>query len=287
MTRKQAEQTTKPLPTPLAMSTASAEPTPSPIPVRPQNGKSTSPTTLPHPKPNIPKPKVRLEIRDLTHPGALVFFSNVNVATILTDAVSVVLKTLYNPLEDTADRIPRVRSITLVLRAMDGVAYTTGTELDDDHKEIHFSLDYISEIPSSPSSRQRDEITGVIVHEMVHVWQWSGFGTAPGGLIEGVADYVRLKAKLDPPHWELEPGEDWDAGYQHTAYFLDWLEEKYGSGTVSRINERLRERKYEEGTFWKELVGEKVGALWKQYSEAHWKGKGGKEGEGKDECVSH
>jgi len=35
----------------------------------------------------------------------------------------------------------------------------------------------------------------VIYHEVAHSWQW--FGAAdrvPGGLIEGIADYVRLKA---------------------------------------------------------------------------------------------
>ncbi|KAK6946046.1 basic secretory protein [Dillenia turbinata] len=31
---------------------------------------------------------------------------------------------------------------------------------------------------------------------MNHVWQWSGNGQAPGGLIEGFADYTRLKAGL-------------------------------------------------------------------------------------------
>jgi hypothetical protein len=48
---------------------------------------------------------------------------------------------------------------------MDGVAYTTGTELDSDHKEIHFSADYIDGIDIS---RKANEILGVLTHEMVH-----------------------------------------------------------------------------------------------------------------------
>jgi hypothetical protein len=49
---------------------------------------------------------------------------------------------------------------------MDGVAYTTGSDLDIDHKEIHFSLDYIHKAISP--SRKKDEIMGVLTHEMVH-----------------------------------------------------------------------------------------------------------------------
>jgi hypothetical protein len=37
-------------------------------------------------------------------------------------------------------------------------------------------------------------VTGVLYHEVTHVWQWNGQGRANGGLIEGIADYVRLKA---------------------------------------------------------------------------------------------
>lgn len=153
--------------------------------------------------------------------------------------------------------------MTLFLRSVDGVAYTTGSELDDDHKEIHFSLDYIRSI--APQERQRDEIKGVLVHEMVHCWQGNGGGEAPSGLIEGIADFVRLKAGLSPPHWKKESGGDWDAGYQHTGYFLDWLEEKFGEGSVRRINGSLCEEEYVEKEFWKGLFGQEVGELWTEY----------------------
>jgi len=91
--------------------------------------------------------------------------------------------------------------VTLVLRALEGVAYTTGIDLDSDHKEIHFSLEYIQGIANRTPERVADEIQGVLVHEMVHAWQWNALGTAPVGLTEGIADFVRLKAGLSPPHW--------------------------------------------------------------------------------------
>ena len=146
---------------------------------------------------------------------------------------------------------------------MGGVAYTTGSDIDDDHKEIHFSLDYIKNIASE---RQKQEIQGVLVHEMVHCWQWNGLGTSPGGLIEGIADFVRLKAGLAPPHWKKEAGGEWDAGYQHTGYFLEWIEESFGEGSVRKINATLQIKKYVEEEFWQGLFQKNVADLWAEYS---------------------
>lgn len=85
------------------------------------------------------------------------------------------------------------------------------------------------------------EIRGVLVHELVHCFQHNGRGASPGGLVEGVADWVRLSANLGAPHWKRGAVPDrWDQGYERTAYFLDWLENKFGRGTVRNINEELR-----------------------------------------------
>ena len=194
----------------------------------------------------------------------MTFFENVNPSTCLCQAVDVVLSTLYHP-SKTNDHIPPTRSVTLILRRMDGVAYTCGSSLDDDHKEMHFSLDYIGGISSRTPGREADEIQGVLVHEMVHAWQWNGKGEAPGGLIEGIADFVRLKAKLEPPHWKREIADKWDQGYQHTAYFLEWLESSMGEGSVRRINDALKDEEYDENTFWQRLFGREVKDLWNEY----------------------
>ena len=148
---------------------------------------------------------------------------------------------------------------------MGGIAYTKGSSLDDDHKQIHISLDYIEGIACA---RQEHEIRGILVHEMVHCWQWNARGTCPGGLIEGIADFVRLKAGLAPPHWIRGEGEEWDAGYQCTAYFLDWLEGRYGNGTVQRVNECLRRGKYVKEQFWKGLFAKEVDELWEDYKKS-------------------
>jgi hypothetical protein len=63
---------------------------------------------------------------------------------------------------------------------MDGVAYTHGSHTN---KEIHFSLDHIK----NSEDRAQAEIDGVLTHEVVHCFQYNAKGTAPGGLIEGMA----------------------------------------------------------------------------------------------------
>ncbi|EKG14227.1 hypothetical protein MPH_08602 [Macrophomina phaseolina MS6] len=209
------------------------------------------------------KPLLRLELRDLTHEGTKSFLAHLDASQVLEEAVSGVLQLLYSPHAD----IPAVRSITLILRSMGGVAYTTGKDIDSDHKEIHFSLEYISHISKD---RKKEEILGVLRHEMVHCWQWDAHGTAPGGLIEGIADYVRLRSGFVPPHWKQEADGDWDAGYQHTGYFLDYLEKTYGHGSVMAINETLRRKDYDE-KLWKDLFGKSVKHLWNDYGR-HLKG---------------
>lgn len=155
---------------------------------------------------------------------------------------------------------PPTRSVTLILEDMPGVAYTKGTDLDSDHKEIHLSMGYVKGIrrapPAGPTTTTTTTITGgpgggdvagayeiegVLVHELVHCFQYNGRGECPGGLVEGVADWVRLEARLGAPHWRKGTVPDrWDQGYERTAYFLAWLEGKFGKGTVRRMNEALR-----------------------------------------------
>ncbi|ORY07412.1 peptidase of plants and bacteria-domain-containing protein [Clohesyomyces aquaticus] len=253
------------IPTPVYFQTMSAAPQPSALPPSsnpaPPSMSAPTATSSSHetPKPHR-KPLLRLELRDLSSDGSRAFLRLLHASTALEDAVNAVLKHLYAALPTHC--IPPTRSVTLVLRSMGGVAYTTGLDIDDDHKEIHFSSDYINGVPEY---RQKEEMQGVIVHEMVHCWQHNAQGTAPGGLIEGIADWVRLKAGYAPPHWRRVASGDWDAGYEKTGYFLEWLEKKHGSDVVRRINECMRGCKYEEEEFWGKCCGKGVGELWEEY----------------------
>ncbi|KAL7156877.1 hypothetical protein ABFS83_02G038900 [Erythranthe nasuta] len=143
--------------------------------------------------------------------------------------------------------------VNLFIDDMDGVAYAI-------NDEIHVSARYIGGF----SGDVKREITGVLYHEMTHIWQWNGSGQAPGGLIEGVADYVRLKAGYAPSHW-VAPGQGdrWDQGYDVTARFLDYCDELSSGTFVAELNKKMRDG-YSDG-FFEDLLGKSVDTLWMDY----------------------
>ncbi|KAJ7837422.1 plant basic secretory protein [Mycena olivaceomarginata] len=216
----------------------------------------TPPPPPPPPPIQWPLPKFNIRIEDLAHPGAALFLDNIKPLDALRSAVLASFNLLYaRPVYAPTN----VESILLVLRPMDGVAYTFGSAAE---KEIHFSLDHIVNC----ASRARDEIMGVLVHEVVHCYQYNANGSAPGGLIEGIADFVRLRTNLCPPHWRRAPGpkDKWDAGYQTTAYFLDWIEERSGRGAIRALNKALKDEEYDEKIF--VVIGaEPVRDLWRHF----------------------
>lgn len=155
-----------------AQSTRTSGPAPTPTPVPHSTGKlsaARSESSISPPSSKAPKftlPKLRFEIRNLNHAGAEAFLEAVIASRALVTSVKSVLELLYHSPDSPTTTIPLTRSVTLILRSMDGVAYTTGSDLDSDHKEIHFSLDYIHK--AIPASRKAHEIMGVLTHEMVH-----------------------------------------------------------------------------------------------------------------------
>ncbi|KAG5077584.1 hypothetical protein JHK82_056279 [Glycine max] len=145
-----------------------------------------------------------------------------------------------------------VQKVSLFVDDMDGVAYTS-------NNQIHLSARYVG----NNKGDVKTEITGVLYHEMVHVWQWSGNGRAPGGLIEGIADYVRLKANYAPSHWvKAGQGQKWDQGYDVTARFLDYCD-SLKSGFVAQLNKLMRTGYSDQ--YFVQLLGKPVDQLWRDY----------------------
>nr|POE51958.1 basic secretory protease [Quercus suber] len=110
------------------------------------------------------------------------------------------------PAKTNADR-KNLAKVSLFIEDIDGVAYAVNNE----------------------------------IHEMTHIWQWNGNGQSPpGGLIEGIPDFVRLKSGYVPSHW-VQPGkvDRWDQGYDVTARFLDYLN-GLRNGFVADLNKKLR-----------------------------------------------
>jgi hypothetical protein len=53
-------------------------------------------------------------------------------------------------------------------------------------------------------------------------------------------------------------------GYQTTAYFLDWIEERSGRGAIRALNKALKDEEYDEKIF--VVIGaEPVRDLWRRF----------------------
>ncbi|KAF8337477.1 uncharacterized protein EI90DRAFT_3043118 [Cantharellus anzutake] len=218
----------------------------------------------PEPDPSFDLSPIHLRVHPLGHPGAKHFLKvfGPHCHETLVSHCHFILKVLYP--NSTHPSIPSIYSITLFVRAMEGVAYTTESIVDPNAREIHFSANYIEK-------SSVEEISGVLIHELVHVWQRNGNGTAPGGFIEGLADYIRLKSGLGARHWtkkKPEKTDGWDAGYERTAYFLEWVEEKHHQGKEKGWLQRVNVRLAKEGWgnwVWEEAGAKDVDELWKGY----------------------
>jgi hypothetical protein len=128
--------------------------------------------------------------------------------------------------------------------------------------------------PIQIASHIRNEILGVVYHELVHVWQNDGLGTCPGGLIEGIADAVRYRSGYVPSHWQRKGGKDdkWDSAYDTTAFFLIWCEARFNDFSVAKVNAILHKNQWDPWhCFARHCHGEDVletptmDKLWEQY----------------------
>ncbi|ONH91773.1 hypothetical protein PRUPE_8G136300 [Prunus persica] len=160
--------------------------------------------------------------------------------------------------QSTPEDRKSVHNITLTIEDMKGEAYTNTS-----NNEIHVSAGYILSYPAADAEGQRNEMNGVIYHQLTHVWQWNGNGQAPRGLVEGIADYVRMKSGFIPSQW-AQPGvgDRWDQGYDVTARFLEYLE-SLRNGFVTELNKKMR-LGYSDDDF-VQLLGKNVGQLWTEY----------------------
>ncbi|CAL4917299.1 unnamed protein product [Urochloa decumbens] len=172
---------------------------------------------------------------------------------VLSDASSSCWKVFKQP--SSGSRKP-VAAVTLAVEDIGGVAFTSGDG-------IHLSAKYVGGITGDV----KKEVTGVLYHETTHVWQWNGQGQANGGLIEGIADYVRLKAGYAPGHW-VKPGQGdrWDQGYDVTARFLDYCD-SLKPGFVALLNAKMKGG-YSDA-FFAQILGKNVQQLWKDYKKKY------------------
>ncbi|XP_048131503.1 uncharacterized protein LOC115756644 [Rhodamnia argentea] len=124
---------------------------------------------------------------------------------------------------------------------------------------IYVNADYLQIFPGNMT----DEFTGIVYFMSGLVWEWTGNGNAPTGLITGMADYIRLTAGWRYWGWPRRgSGLRWDEGYATTANFLEFCE-LLRPGFVSDLNAMMIDS-YSDVYFW-ELLGKSVDVLWEEY----------------------
>ncbi|KAJ9551993.1 LOW QUALITY PROTEIN: hypothetical protein OSB04_016038 [Centaurea solstitialis] len=189
-----------------------------------------------------------------TTPGGIRFTNDIGVnhtIKTLSTATAFIWKTFQQNTDADKKKVARVG---VFIDDMDGVAYAM-------NDNIHVSAKYIKGF----SGDVKTEITGVLYHEMTHVWQWNGKGHAPGGLIEGDCGF--REAGYAPRHW-VQPGQGnrWDQGYDVTARFLDYCN-GLRSCFIADLNKKMRDGYSDK--FFVDLLGKTVDQLWTEYKAKH------------------
>jgi hypothetical protein len=206
------------------------------------------------------KPTINFENQD---PGNSGNFDAViqDVQAEMQDAICTVCSILYRTPED----LPRMHdTVNFIIDNHDGVAYAGGNS-------IHLSTGHIQNYGDPASAYV--EFKGVMVHESTHLYQVNG-GNSDGALIEGVADFVRVRAGYYGPG-RCGGGDSWDGAYTISGCFFSWLAGPCDYHDVHhpqndldigyRINLIIAEGKSAVQSEIETSFGSDVGALWTQY----------------------
>lgn len=143
------------------------------------------------------------------------------------------------------------RTFVLVFRDGDGVAATSGHTITINAKFV----------------RKHPDDIGMVAHELVHVIQKYPRGF--GWVTEGIADYIRYYVvEPDSKNARFNPDrQDYKGGYQPAAALLNWIEKTRGPGIVAKLNQALRNGKYDKDTF-KTIVGDDAETMWGKFKES-------------------
>jgi hypothetical protein len=166
------------------------------------------------------------------------------------------------------DEVRNATHLTLIIRYAPGeVAWKSGDGADI---TVMISTDHMQNVHDDGRDLEK-EIKGILFHEMTHMYQHDD-SDADGvdiGLIEGIADFVRILAGYTPEGAGPNPGGSWDDGYTTTAFFLIWVDEQYPD-SVYRINLTMDST---DGQDWSEesfrdITGKSVDELWDDYADS-------------------
>ncbi|MFH0889141.1 MAG: glycoside hydrolase family 38 C-terminal domain-containing protein [Planctomycetota bacterium] len=133
-------------------------------------------------------------------------------------------------------------------------------------------LDIIKMNPQKVTSNNK----GVLIHEGVHIAQSYAIGgnNPYWWMMEGLADYVRLKLGWDNPQETpsaFQGNATYKNGYQVAGFFLEWLESMDAHHTfIPELNKLIKEKcaacnQKDIDDFFKDKFGKTPDELWEQY----------------------
>jgi hypothetical protein len=172
-----------------------------------------------------------------------------------------VCKVLYRAPEEVRD----ATHLTLLIEhAVGDVAWKAG---DGGDITVMISTDHMQNV-ANEGRDVAEEIKGVLFHEMTHMYQHddSDGGGVDIGLIEGIADFVRISAGYPPHRSQPNPNGNWDSGYTTTAYFLLWVDEQY-EDFVYQLNLSMSNKDqmtWSPDSF-RTITGKSADELWSDY----------------------
>ena len=164
---------------------------------------------------------------------------------------------------DPAEVTRNPASISLRIYDFNGVANAGGGN-------INFSSRHVANYDAPDDALF--EYMGVLLHETAHLYQ---FNRGSGGLIEGMADFVRVRAGHHRMN-RRRPGGAWTDAYTTSGFFFSWLAGPGGLQTDGRmpadpdigwaINQQMRDQ-WSEQVF-VDRLGQNVNTLWNEYQQA-------------------
>jgi hypothetical protein len=200
-------------------------------------------------------PTLEFENRDTTTQGQLFTDAVPEPAELVWAASHATCRLLYR----SASEVRVVSKISLVVEDYAGIAGTAGNM-------IHLSTRYLK-TQADRGVDLRQEITGILHFATALAYEnqdsRSDLG-APGWLIVGVADFVRLESGYHDLS-ERTKGGNYDTSSQGTAFFLDYL-----LGKRPNIVRDLNQRFAATAPAWSNdvfvtLLGSDLDSLWAEY----------------------
>jgi hypothetical protein len=167
-----------------------------------------------------------------------------------------------------AEEVPDSTHLTLRIEyAVGDVAWKAGDGADI---TVMISTDHLQNL-ANQGADMATEVIGILFHEMAHMYQHDDDdgGGVDGGLIEGIADFVRIEAGYTPTGAEPSGDGNWNDGYTHTGFFLLWIEEQH-TDFLYALNLSMSS---EDGKTWTlqsfvDITGKTVEQLWDEYRDS-------------------